>query len=182
MEHKHTADRLRLYLPGPEDGWFYARLLSDPATMAYNAPWYPPDGCVPFSMTEWPAFREKWIGREPERFYAYLQRESDGAFVGNVNFHRNPARDWWDMGIVIYAPERGKGYGSQGLRLLCDRAFLTVGIARLHNDFEPTREAACHIHKAIGFREVGMENGILQLLLTKEDYIRSRANTQEADA
>ena len=33
-----TTDALRLYVPCKEDGWFYVKMLSDPATMAYNAP------------------------------------------------------------------------------------------------------------------------------------------------
>ena len=41
------SEDLRLYIPRPEDGWFYRKMLSDPATMAYNAPWFPPDGCIP---------------------------------------------------------------------------------------------------------------------------------------
>ncbi len=160
---------IALYIPGPEDGWFYVQMLSDPATMAYNAPWFPPDGCVPFSEADWPAFREKWIGREPERFYAYLRRTADGAFVGDVNFHYNSEKDWWDMGVLVFAPERGKGYGTQGLRLLLDRAFHTAGVSRLHNEFETTRDAACRIHRALGFREAGIAEGILQLELTREE-------------
>ena len=162
---------LRLYVPRPEDGWFYLKMMSDPATMAYNAPWFPPDGCIPDAGEEWGRLQESWIGHEPQRFYAYLQRKSDGAFVGDVNYHYNPDRGWWDMGIVIYAPERGKGYGTQGLRLLMDRAFRTDGIARLHNDFETTRGAAVRIHKFAGFREAGWEDGIVRLEITREEYL-----------
>ena len=164
------VNELRLYVPRREDGWFYYKMMSDPATMAYNAPWFPPDGCIPAPEDEWLEMQEGWIGKEPERFYAFLQRKSDGAFVGDVNHHYNPSRGWWDMGIVIYAPERGKGYGRQGLGLLLDRAFRVDGVSRLHNDFETTREAAYHIHKAAGFRDAGMADGILQLELTREEY------------
>ena len=80
-----------------------------------------------------------------------------------MNYHYDPEQNWHEIGVVIYAPERGKGYGGQGLRLLLDRAFQVDGIPLLHNDFEPTREAAYHIHKAAGFRDTGMINGILQL-------------------
>lgn len=169
--NRQEQNALRLYIPKPEDSRFYIRMLSDPATMAYNAPWFPPDGCIPFTEADWPGWYRKWIGNESERFFAYLQRVSDGAYVGDVHFYRTPERDWWDMGIVIYAPERGKGYGAQGLRLLCDRAFRVDGIACLHNEFEPSRAAALRIHKAAGFREIGIENGIVQLLLTKEEYL-----------
>ena len=165
-----SRNELRLYIPKPEDGWFYEKMMSDPATMAYNSPWFPPDGCIPEADAEWKGLQANWIGHEPERFYAYLQRKSDAAFVGDVNFHYTPDKDWWDMGIVIYAPERGKGYGKQGLQLLVERAFRVAGISRLHNDFEATRDAAYRIHKAVGFREIGREAGTIQLLLTKEDY------------
>lgn len=72
---------------------------------------------------------------------------------------------------MIYAPGRGKGYGKQGLHLLLERSFKVDGIARLHNDFEPTRDAAYHIHKAVGFRDLGIIDGNIQLELTKNEYL-----------
>ena len=164
-------NELEIYIPRPEDGWFYVQMMSDPATMAYNAPWFPPDGCIPRPEEEWERLQASWIGTEPQRFYAFLRRKSDGAFVGDVNFHYNPEKDWWDMGIVIFAPERGKGYGRQGLELLADRAFRVAGISRLHNDFETARDAAYHIHRAVGFRDLGLADGVRQLELTREDYL-----------
>ncbi len=162
---------LQLYIPRPEDGWFYVKMLSDPETMAYNAPWFPPDGCIPEPESEWQALQASWIGRQPERFYAFLQRKSDGAFVGDVNYHYDPEQDRWDMGIVIYAPERGKGYGRQGLCLLMDRAFRVDGVSRLHNDFEQTRHAAYRIHMAVGFRETGTAGGITHFEMTRDAYM-----------
>ena len=173
---------LQIYIPAPEDGGFYLTMMSDPATMAYNAPWFPPDGCIPDAEEEWKDIQADWIGKEPDRFYAYLQRVSDGVFVGDVNYHKNPERDWCDMGIVIYAPERGKGYGLQGLLLLLERAFRVDGVSRLHNDFETTRGAAYHIHRAAGFRETGLACGIVQLELTREEYLRENsAGTDEQE-
>lgn len=163
------TDELRLYIPQPEDGWFYVKMLTDPVTMAYNAPWFPPDGCIPNAAEEWEDLCAGWIGRAPERFYAYLQRISDGAFVGDVNYHQNGQ----GMGIVIYAPERGKGYGKAGLRLLLDRAFRVDGVPALRNDFETDRDAAYAIHRALGFRDAGTTDGVLHLVLTREDYLAS---------
>ena len=171
------SNDLRLYIPRPEDGWFYIKMMSDPATMAYNAPWFPPDGCIPDPESNWMNLQQAWIGKGPDRFYAFLQRQNDGAFVGDVNDHYNPERDWWDMGIVIYAPERGKGYGRQGLSLLLDHAFRVDGIPCLRNDFETTREAAYRIHKAVGFREAGIVDGIIQLELTREEYLKRNAES-----
>ena len=72
-------------------------------------------------------------------------------------------------------PERGKGYGKQGLRLLLDRAFRVDNIPCLQNDFETAQDAAYRIHKAVGFRETGAENGAVHLELTREEYLGSES-------
>ncbi len=164
-------NELSLYVPRLDELGFYQTMLADPATMAYNAPWFPPDGCIPNAAEAWNNICASWIGRVPERFYAYLQRIYDGAFVGDVNYHLNGQGTQYDMGIVIYAPERGKGYGKAGLGLLLEQAFRVDGVPALHNDFETDRDAAWRIHKAVGFREAGMTDGILHLVLTREDYL-----------
>lgn len=83
-----------------------------------------------------------------------------------------PEKDWWDMGIVIYAPFRGKGYAVPALKLMLDHAFLVCGISRIHNDFEVARNeiAAWETHRKAGFKELGVEDGFLQMMITKEDY------------
>lgn len=168
-------DDLRLYLPQPEDGWFYVKMMSDPETMAYNVPWFPPDGCIPAAEAEWRDLQKEWVGREPQRFYAFLQRKCDGAFVGDVNYHANAGKDCCDIGIVIYAPERGKGYGRQGLRLLLDRAFKADRVAGLRNTFEKDRGAAYRIHKEIGFRGTDTVDGMAQMEMTREEYLRNES-------
>ena len=180
-KQKEMPNDLQLYIPQPADGWFYVKMMSDPETMAYNATWFPPDGCIPEPEAEWLNLQAHWIGKEPERFYGFLQRKCDGAFVGDVNYHDHPAKNWYDMGIVIYAPERGKGYGRQGLRLLLERAFEGNGIACLHNEFEETRNGAYHIHRAAGFREAGVVDGIVRLDLTRDEYLQARSIRSEKD-
>ena len=165
-------NEIELYIPQQNDGWFYIKMITDPATMAYNAPWFPPDGCIPNAEEKWEKLYRTWNIPKSRKFYAYLRRITDGQFVGDVNYHYNAERDWYDMGIVIFAPERDKGYGKQGLQLLLDKAFRVDRIHKLHNDFEPTRGAALRIHKALGFQEVGLENGLVQLEITREEYLR----------
>lgn len=167
-------EELKLHIPKFEELDFYQSLLSDPATMSYNAPWFPPKGCIEFPKEKWDQWYQQWINQEPYRFYAYLQRTKDKAFVGYVNFHYSKVDDWWDMGIVILARERGKGYSKQGLTLLLQRAFEVSEVYLLHNSFENTREAAYHIHKVYGFKEGDFEDGIINLFLSKEDYYKKR--------
>ena len=182
-------ETLSLYLPKTEDFWFRQAMEADPATMAYNAGWevhapgcHPDTGCVDLPRENWQAERDRLVGHEPERFYAYLQRGMDGAFVGEVNFH--PAGpDAWGMGVLLYAPFRGKGYGRKALELLLERAFLTDRVPKLQNGFEAGRDAALAIHRAAGFRQVGTERRrrfgreteSLVLELTREEYLARRA-------
>ncbi len=176
---------LELYIPKLEDMWFVRQMQEDPETMAYNAGWdvaydgYHPDtGCIDFPEPEWAEMHAWLVGHEPERFYALVRMESNGQFVGEVNFHYTPEENWWDMGVLIHAPFRGNGYGHLALELLLRKAFVDCGIARLHNNFETTRDAGLAIHEAAGFRACGtslcMRFGetveLQELLLTREQY------------
>ena len=171
-------EQLELYIPALDELWFYREMMSDPKTMFYNANWdvdydgYHKDtGCIDFPESEWAEWYEYWIGNEPERFYAYIKRISDGTWIGDINFHYTPEREWWDMGIVIYAPYRGKGYAVPALRLMIEHAFRDCGVTRLHNEFEIERRAALKSHLAAGFRDAGAEDGIQQLILTRDEYL-----------
>lgn len=79
------------------------------------------------------------VGNEPLQFYAYIQRKSDGAWIGDVCFHYTPQKNWWDMGIVIYALYRNTGYAIPALKIMIEHAFGACKISRLHNDFELAR-------------------------------------------
>lgn len=173
-------EQLELYVPKLEDLWFYQQMMSDPETMSYNANWnveydgYHRDtGCIDCPDEVLPGWYQDWVGREPERFFAYIKRCSDGAWIGDVCFHYTPEKDWWDMGIVIYAPYRGKGYAVPALRLLLDYGFRVCGISRIHNDFEVARKetAAWETHRKAGFTDLGVEDGFLQMMITKEEYL-----------
>lgn len=158
---------LTIVLPTREKLSFRQAMLADPATMAYNAPWFPPDGCLPFPEEAWDEWLDKWTGHEPERFCGFLANEN-GELVGETCWHSFGA----GMGIVICAAYRGRGYGEEGLRLLIDRAFSYPEIASLTNDFESDRAAALAVHRKLGFVPVGEENGVVTLRLDKEETLR----------
>lgn len=172
-------EQLELYIPKLEDLWFYRSMIEDPQTMSYNVGWdvdfdgYHRDtGCIDFPEEKWADWYQHWVGCEPMRFYAYIRRSSDGKWIGDVNFHYSQEKDWWDMGIVLYAPYRGRGYAVPALRLMLDHAFRDCGISRIHNDFEVARNevSAWETHRRAGFRELGIKNGFLEMMITKEEY------------
>lgn len=143
---------LKLILPDRRCCAFRQALMADPDTMAYNAPWFPPDGTIPFPEEEWDAFLASTQDCEPNSFIAYLENE-DGDLVGEVNWHGMGT----GMGVVIMARFRGRGYGTQALQLLIDRAFMHPEIPYLENNFESERDHALRMHLKAGFVDAGTD-------------------------
>lgn len=150
------------------------RIMQDIETMSYNAhynldfPEYNNDtGCILFDESSWKSWYSKWINNEPTRFYAYLQNE-DGNYVGEINYHLDPASNTHTIGILIEAKYRGLGYGLQGLKLLIEKA-KQDGLKILRNDFEIERTAALKAHLDVGFKLTEYKNDygcpIIELIL-----------------
>lgn len=154
---------------------FRQAMLSDPATMAYNAPWAPPDGCIAFPPERWAAWLERWTGRAPERFCAYLLTPQ-GQPVGEISWHGFGA----EIGVVIHSAHRGKGYGLMGLQLLASLAFQHPEINCLWNCFEASRAPALAIHQKAGFQPAGESGSLLKLCLTRENWQKQCPRTHGA--
>lgn len=180
-----NATELELKVPSIEDMWFAQTLQEDPETMSYNAGWdihfagyHPATGCIDLPREKWPEKHVRVVGHEPNCYYAFVREKKSGRFLCEVNFHYTEEKQWWDMGVLVYAPYRGQGYGSKCLELLLHHAFVVCGIERLHNDFEETRTAAMAIHQKAGFRRIGESSmlrfgeptRIIDLMLTREEY------------
>lgn len=122
---------IRCYQPKPDELWFRESLLADPDTMSYNNAW---GGTIPFPEEEWDAWYQYWIG-EPEgrRFYRYLLDGETQAFVGEIAFHLDEERNLPICDVIILAKYRNRGFGSEGIRLLCEAA-KERGITVLYDD------------------------------------------------
>lgn len=121
---------LTLYKPEYEDLWFRQTMLADEDTMSYNHAW---GGTIDFPEERWRSWYEFWIERpEGKRYYRYLKSE-DGDFVGEIAYHYASDIRGYAADVIIYSGRRGRGYGSQGLELLCDAARKN-GIAVLYDD------------------------------------------------
>lgn len=173
--------QLHLHIPTLPEMAYRQKLQEDPATMSYNAGYdlgfkgYHKDtGCIDFPESEWESDFAWLVGNEPEQFYAYIVRDADGEFIGEVNVHRSHEHDWYEMGVLLEAKYRGMGYGEEALSLLLEYAFEKLNVTAIHNDFEDVRDAALRTHLACGFRELRREKGILELLITREEYFARR--------
>ena len=124
-----TTERLRLHKPDLAELWFREKLLADPDTMSYNNKW---GGTISFPREKWEDWYRRWVAQsEGKRFYRYLVCEN--TFVGETAYHYDDTRDVFLCDIVVFAEYRGKGYGTEGLRLLCEAA-KENGIAVLYDD------------------------------------------------
>ncbi len=174
---------LSLHVPTVDELWYRQQIQADPDTMSYNRgyaayPGYDPaTGCIAFPESEWADWHAYFVGQEPERFAAYLVRDRDGAFLGEVNVHRVPEASWYEMGIVIEAKYRGLGYGVPGLRLLLRHAFEALGADAVHNYFESDRVAAVRTHLAAGFTKYREHDELVELLMTKARYFSQKGAT-----
>lgn len=170
--------RMRLHVPAIDELWFRKRMLEDPATMSYNAGcdlgfdgYHPDTGCIDFPEKNWQGWYDRFIGREPEKFYAYVVRESDGAFIGEVVLRQAGEPGRYEMGVVIEACHRGRGYSAEALGLLMNAAFNRLNAKVVCNDFERSRAAALKLHLNAGF-EIVREDDCIHLELTRERYLK----------
>lgn len=170
--------RLSLHVPSFGELWYRKQMLEDSATMSYNAGYelgvdgYHPDtGCIYFPEDKWAGWYGRFIGLEPERFYAYLVREEDGTFVGEVVLRQDSAPGRYEMGVVIEDRHRKKGYSAEAMRLLMDVAFERLNAQVVCNGFERSRSAALKLHLNAGF-EIVREDDCVHLELTREHYLK----------
>jgi RimJ/RimL family protein N-acetyltransferase len=148
-----------LHKPELPELWFREKLLSDPETMSYNHAW---GGTIPFPEEVWADWYDHWLVRhEDKRFYRYLRESGTGAFVGEIACHYDGDRGLWLADVIVDAGQRGKGYGREGLRLLC-RAAAERGITVLYDDIA-IDNPAISLFLREGFREEYRTDEIIML-------------------
>lgn len=120
---------LEAVTPALADMWFRESLMADEETMSYNHAW---GGTIPFPEDQWEDWYGYWIiNHENLRYYRYLKAEN--RFVGEIAYHYDPEYSGYVADVIIFSAFRGRGYGTQGLKLLCDAA-KENGIKALYDD------------------------------------------------
>ncbi|MBD3948356.1 GNAT family N-acetyltransferase [Tuanshanicoccus lijuaniae] len=147
--------------PSIEELWFKQQMMADEETMAYNHAW---GGTIPFPKEQWQNWYDAWMtGDESQHYYRYLQDES-GNFVGEIAYHFVKEYDGFVADIIIHSKYRRKGYGSQGLTLLCAAA-KQHGITELYDDLAIDNPSV-NLFLKHGFSEVYRTN---EIILVKKD-------------
>ena len=148
-----------LYKPKLKDLWFRQQFMADEATMFYNAAW---GGTIPFPESAWEDWYDYWlVHHENKRFYRYLRDSDSNTFVGEIAYHYDKELSAWLADVIIASEFRGKGFGAEGLRLLCEAAAAN-GIDVLRDNIAIDNPAVSLFLKA-GFTEEYRTDEIIML-------------------
>ena len=142
-------EKVTLYRPRLEELDFRQALLADPETMAYNHAY---GGAIDFPRERWADWHARWLeDGAGGRFYRYLRRESDGKPVGEAAYRYDSEFGESVCDVLVAARYRGRGYGRQGLELLCAAA-KENGVKRLVDNIAIDNPSVGLFLRA-GFRE-----------------------------
>ena len=110
--------------------------------------------------------RADWIG-----FAVYALPELRPIGVMNIRDFTNP-HGTAEFGITIGdAAERGKGYGTEAVRLLLDYAFTVLGVHNVWLDTPAYNSGAIRAYEKAGFREIGRRRGARVLAGRRYDVV-----------
>lgn len=122
---------LKLVKPELKEMTFRQKLLADRATMSYNRAY---GGTIDFPRSRWESWYQKWVGNgDPKYFYRYLYCPELLAYVGEAAYHFEPETGRYLCDVIIHHTYRRRGFGAEGLELLC-RAAKERGIQALYDD------------------------------------------------
>ncbi len=111
--------------------------------------------------------------RPTERAYLICRKE-DRAIAGVINvnqiFYGNFRSAY--LGYYAGAPFIGRGYMSEGLRLVLRHAFGPLGLHRLEANIQPKNRASIRLVRRAGFRREGFSPRYLRVLGRWRDHER----------
>lgn len=182
--------RVFLVVPSMDDLKYRKMWMNDPKTMSYNAGfdldlkgYNKETGTISKTNDEMLDWYNKWVDKEPDRFFAYIHSVDESEPIGEVYYY--PDGDIHSMGILISDKYRGKGYSYLALLALEKVAFERNDINELSDMIPLDRIGAIKSFKKAGFihtdkeergLKFGKEEISKQLLITKEMYFKNKGD------
>jgi ribosomal-protein-alanine N-acetyltransferase len=110
---------------------------------------------------------DEWLRRtRDESFVSLLAcRRDDGAIVGYFNISqiiRGPLQSAF-LGYGAVAAHAGRGYMTEGLELVLERAFTELGLHRIEANIQPDNEASIALVRRCGFVKEGFSERYLKI-------------------
>ncbi len=174
-------------VPTINDLRYRRKWLSDAKTMAYNAGleldihgYDKNTGTININDEELVNWYNKWINKEPSRYYAYIYIE-DNKPIGEIYYY--PENGSYSMGILIDNEYRGQGYSLPALFELERIAFEKNNIPELRDLIPINRDNALKLFQEAGFiytnkdfkeKVFSQEVLVKELLLTKDMYFMKK--------
>jgi ribosomal-protein-alanine N-acetyltransferase len=160
------GERVGIRRPSAEDADEFVSLMS--ASAAFHRPW-----------GEYPATREKfdeYLARRqlPHEDGFLVCERSSGAIVGVININAI-IRGFFQSGYLgYYVGERfaGRGYMSEGLRLVTRYAFEELKLHRVEANIQPGNLASIALARKCGFRREGYSPRYLMICGEWRDHER----------
>ena len=179
--------RVFLEVPSKNDLKYRQMWMNDSKTMSYNSGfdlnlkgYNRQTGTISKTDKEMLEWYDKWINKEPDRYYAYIYSTEEKEPIGEIYYYLDG--DVHSMGILIYDKYRGKGYSYLALLELEKVAFEKNGINELSDMFPLDRISAIKCFKKAGFIHTEKEKiekvfdkDVInkELLITKDMYFNS---------
>lgn len=103
----------------------------------------------------------------------FMTRLSDGALLGGITLGhvRRGVSQSAQIGYWIGEAHAGKGYMSEGLKLLCEYSFTHHGLHRLEAACIPSNDRSIHLLEKTGFEREGLLRSYLKINGKWQDHI-----------
>lgn len=181
-------EKVYLIVPSKEDLHYRQEWMKDQKTMNYNAGfdmnlkgYDKKTGIISKTDEEMIEWYNKWISKEPDRYFAYIYVDKIKEPIGEIYYY--PDVDIHSMGILVIDKYRGKGYSYPALMELEKVAFEKNNINELSDMVPLDRVGAIKTFKKAGFihtdkelieKVFDKESTIRQLLITKDMYFNKK--------
>ncbi|MPZ61655.1 MAG: GNAT family N-acetyltransferase [Propionibacteriales bacterium] len=139
-------------------------LADDEMVHWFGFPGFPPRGGLAEAVEEW---RQ---GYADERRVVNFLVERDGRPVGNVEV-RDQGDALGELSWTIYAPYRGRGYGTHAVRLLVQYCFDELGMQRIQAYVEQDNRRSLRVAMRAGLRKEGVTRGRSEVAGARRDFV-----------
>jgi RimJ/RimL family protein N-acetyltransferase len=107
--------------------------------------WFPQ-----MSKTEW---EKRYEGLKPDTKWFFIEKK-DGTKIGTVFHFLNG--NYMEIGYILAPNERGKGYGSEAIKIIVDYLFLSKELVRVQAITGVDNFASCKALEKAGFKREGI--------------------------
>lgn len=166
MPRRGRTSRTRLREPRPDDEAEFIERAR--ASRALHRPWTR----VPETTH---GFR-RLLARAaaPSERIFLICRTDDGEIVGLASLSQIVLGDFHSayLGYSAFVPHAGKGYMTEGLRLVLREAFGPIGLHRVEANVQPGNERSIALVERLGFRREGYSPRYLKIGGRWRDHVR----------